>query len=57
MSKQEAVEWVRGHGDDDQLDEDEIEDAFCAIFGRSADDDDRKEGLWNHLCAAVKQTD
>lgn len=53
MSEQEAVEWVRSHGDDDQLDDDQLEAAWLAIAGRPADDQDREEGLWSHLCQMV----
>lgn len=51
MTEDEATAWVRSHSDDDHLDEQQLEAAFCAIFGRDADDDDRAEGLWSHLCA------
>lgn len=51
MTKREANEWVKSHSDDDDLDEDELEAAFEAIFGRPADDEDRQIGLWSHLNA------
>lgn len=54
MTKTEAERWVRSHGDDDKLADDELEAAFTAIFGREADDEDREQGLWSHLCAAAK---
>ncbi len=51
MTETEATQWVRTHSDDDHLDEQQLEAAFRAIFGRDADDYDRAEGLWSHLCA------
>jgi hypothetical protein len=53
MTKSEAEKWVRDHSDEDELDNDECEAAFEAIFERTADDEDREQGLWSHLCAAV----
>ena len=54
MKKDEAIEWVKNHDDDDDMDQDELEEAFAAIFERPADDQDRVESLWSHLCAAVE---
>jgi hypothetical protein len=54
MTKQQAEQWVRAHNDNDDLDADELEAAFAAIFERSADDDDREQGLWSHVCAVVR---
>ena len=51
MTKTEAKDWLRAHDDYDVLDDDELEAAFAAIFERTADDQDRTEGLWSHLCA------
>jgi hypothetical protein len=56
MTKSEAEQWVRDHADDDDLDGDELFDAFRAIFGREPDAADRAEGLWSHLCAALATT-
>jgi hypothetical protein len=53
MTEEQATEYVREHGDYDELDADDLEHAFAAIFGRRADDQDRAEGLWSHLCSAV----
>jgi hypothetical protein len=53
MTKQQATQWVRGHDDGDDLDEEELESAWLAIMGRPADGQDRAEGLWSHLCAAI----
>ena len=54
MNKANAIEWVKNHTDDDDLDESELEQAFTAIFGREPDDEDWEQGLWSHLCAAVE---
>lgn len=53
MTAAQAAEYVAEHTDEDDLDEDDLEHAFAATFGRRADDKDRAEGLWNHLCAAT----
>jgi hypothetical protein len=53
MTKREAKAWVRAHSDDDELPDHELAAAFTAIFGRRPDAQDRREGLWSHLCAAV----
>jgi len=53
MTEEQAREYVADHADDDDLDSDDLEHAFAAIFGRRADDQDRAEGLWSHLCAGV----
>ena len=54
MTKQQAEQWVRDHSDSDDLSDDDLDAAFLAIFGRGADDEDREQGLWSHLCAAVE---
>lgn len=53
MTNTQAKQYVREHDDDDDLDEADLEAAFLAIFGREAGDEDRAEGLWSHLCAAL----
>ncbi len=53
MSTTEAIEWVSEHGDDDKLDDAELEAAFNALYERAPDDDDREVGLWSLLCAEV----
>jgi hypothetical protein len=53
MTKEQAEKWVRNHTDSDDLDESDLESAFAAIFERPADDEDREQGLWSHLCAGV----
>jgi hypothetical protein len=54
MTKNEAIAWVRCHDDDDTLDDDELEEAYEALYGCPSDDQDRIEGLWSHCCAAVE---
>jgi hypothetical protein len=51
MTKLEAREYVRSHTDDDNLDQDDLEQVFRAIYGRSPDAQDRDDGLWS-LCVA-----
>jgi hypothetical protein len=51
MTKADAAEFVRANDDDSVLDDDDIEHAFAATFGRRSTDKDRAEGLWSHLNA------
>ena len=53
MTEDEAKEYVTDHTDEEELDDDDLEHAFAAIFGRRADDQDRAEGLWSQINAAV----
>ena len=53
MTREEAIEWVREHDDQDELDNDELDAAFTAIYGRAPDDQDREEGLWSHCCVVL----
>lgn len=46
-----AEKWVRDHSDENDLDEEELTAAFRQLFAREPDDDDRKQGLWSHLCS------
>lgn len=55
MTLEQAREYVAGHDDSDDLDDDDLENAFAAIHSRRADDDDRQAGLWSLLCAACPQ--
>ena len=57
MTQSEAKQWVREHDDQDQLDDDELEAAFAALYGCPSDETDREEGLWSHCCAAVPDAD
>jgi len=50
MTAEEAKAWVASHSDGDDLDDDDLEHAFAATFGRRADDQERADGLWSHLC-------
>lgn len=52
MTEEDAAEYVQEHSDEDELDDEDVEHAFAATFGRRADDQARAEGLWSHLCAA-----
>ena len=52
---QKAEEYVREHGDEDEMSDDELESHFASYFGRPADDSDRKNGLWSLLCQAVEK--
>lgn len=54
MTEEEATDYVADHTDEDELDDDDLEHAFAAIFGRRARNEDRAEGLWSHLYAASK---
>jgi len=51
MMKSEAMRWIAEHGDDDNLEEEELEAAIRAIYGRQPDAEDREKGLWSVLCA------
>jgi len=52
----EAIEYVRSHDDHDNLDREDIEAAYTALYG-PPDDQDREEGLWSHCCAYVQGID
>ena len=56
MTKQEAQEFVNNTGDDDEPDQDQLEAAFEAIYERPASSDDRENGLWSLICAALPPT-
>ena len=53
MNRQQAVDFVGEHSDDDDLDQSDIEAAFTAIFEREPDDVDRELGLWSIMVAAI----
>jgi hypothetical protein len=57
MTEAEAVQFVRDHGDGDDLDDTDLEEAFRALYEREPDEDDRMVGLWSLLCAAVSAQD
>lgn len=52
--EQWARDYVASHEDDDELDDDDLERAFFALYGRPAEKGDRKQGLWNLVCAGVR---
>jgi hypothetical protein len=54
MTSKEATQWVRDHYDDEELDDEELEEVFAAIYGRYPDDDDMRDGLWSLVCAAYE---
>jgi len=56
MTQQEAIDFVHNHNDDDNLDSDDVTEAFTALYQRLPDDLDRREGLWSHCCAAVDES-
>lgn len=45
--------FVDNHEDDDDFDDQELEEMFILAYDREPDDDDRDQGLWSHICAAV----
>lgn len=49
MTKEEAIQYIIDHEDDDELDEDEIVECYRALYGEP-DDQDYEEGLWSHCC-------
>lgn len=53
MTKRQAEQLIRSTDDVEELQPEELEAAFAAIFERPPDDKDREEGLWSHVCAAV----
>lgn len=53
MTKAEAKKWVRGHSDDDELDDDDLVAVFTALYGRKPDQDDYDTGLWSLCCAGI----
>ena len=59
MTKAEAIEWVetRDEQDHESIDDDDLEAAYAALYGRPAEDQDREEGLWSHCCAAARVED
>jgi len=57
MTLFEAVDYVKTHADDDDLDPADINEAFRAIFYRDPDDDDREAGLWSLMVEACNDDD
>lgn len=50
MPIQEAVEYVQTHGDDD-VDPDNLDEVFEALYGELPNEQDRKDGVWSLCCA------
>ena len=50
----EVREFVSAHEDDDNIDSDDLERVFRLAYGRSADRQDRADGLWSLICVQVK---
>lgn len=53
MTAAQATEWVYDQDEAGEVDQDALEAAFAALYGRPADDDDREAGLWSLCCAAT----
>ncbi|HOJ23610.1 MAG TPA: hypothetical protein PLY56_18945 [Armatimonadota bacterium] len=50
----EAVsEFVNAYEDDDEIPIEELERIFVLAYERTADDSDRRTGLWSLICAAA----
>lgn len=46
----QAIEWVYDQDETQEVDRDQLEAAFAALYGRPADDEDRQNGLWSLCC-------
>jgi hypothetical protein len=54
MTENEATEWVYDQDEQgSEIDQEALEAAFAALYGRAADDQDRRDGLWSLCCAAT----
>lgn len=51
MTEAEATEWVYSQDESGEVDQDQLEAAFAALYSRPADDDDRQNGLWSLCCS------
>ena len=54
MTEQQAIEWVYNQDESGEIDSAQLEQAFAALYGRPADDEDRQAGLWSLCCAACE---
>jgi hypothetical protein len=58
ISAEEAEAKVRAfvdqHDDDDDIDDADLEQYFRLAYGRWPDAQDRRDGLWSLICAAVR---
>ena len=50
MTYAEAKEFVQEHPDNAELDQEDIEAAFTALYDRAPDYKDREDGLWSACC-------
>ncbi len=50
MTEAQAIEWVYDQDEHGEVDQDQLEAAFLALYGRPADDEDRQNGLWSLCC-------
>jgi hypothetical protein len=50
MTIEQAIDWVNSHDADDELDQDELRDAFTALVGRKPDPDENTAFQWDTLC-------
>lgn len=48
FTEQQAKEYVAEHDDDDELDAEDLEHLFAALFGRRADERERSIGIWSY---------
>ena len=55
FTRSEAEEIVRTNNDDMELDRDELDAIFVAIFERKPTAQDRREGVWSHCCSAFSE--
>ena len=53
MNTKQAEEWVYDQDELGEIDEDQLEAAFAALYGREPDEDDHLAGLWSLCCAAT----
>ena len=53
MTKEEATEWVYDQDEEQEIDADDLEAAFAALYGRPSDEEDCQNGLWSLCCCAT----
>ena len=53
MTKKDAVEWVRAHSDDDEIDPDDLVAAFVAIYRRRPEGEEVRD-MWSMICAGIR---
>jgi hypothetical protein len=49
----EVREFIDTYEDDDEIPAEELERVFRLAYGREATDEDRENGLWSLICAAI----